>query len=241
MKSFFMWSKYVDIETNRYITLILLAIVENICTISAPLSFAKIITCATINAYSQTTIWILITFFVTIFSHIIKNYVYSTLNNSKKFLLKNELLRGNTETNASQIACGIMVFYDYFKLLIFLFSIIIVAIFLNFKFSIMLLSSILICSFIYLLSKAQFNNIIKFVWPFIIVIQLIILNNALKQQDITLSVFLVISTFINNHLLKPTEIPNHINYLKNLEQLINECKNNSTLNKKQNSTHTKKK
>ena len=241
MKTLFLWFKQSNLKFTDFLSLLMFAFVESICNLLLPLSFANIITSATIQSYTKANLWIIIYFLNSILTILIKNYTDSRLASLKKYIIWNNTSNTHNNKLASTFPNVIVLFYNYLKFVTKTTLIIIFAIYFDYILATALLCSILICYNSNRLKIAKLEQLSNYIWPLLLTILLLLLNSNLSSNQLTISSFLIISTFINNHLLKTDFFPNYfseINYIKKL-LLNNNCKT-TFMHKNQNSTNTKK-
>lgn len=233
MKTLFQWYTQTNLTNKNLIFLIVLAVIESLCNLLLPLSSANIITSASIQFYTKTRLWIIIHLLISILTILITNYTNGKITSLKKIIRQKN--NNSHSDEATTFSNAIVLFYNYLKFITKTILIIIFTVFFDYILAIILTTLIIICYNLNRLKTHKIGPLSNYIWPLALTIVLLLLNNNLQINKLTLSSFLIISTFINNHLLKTDLFPNHFNEIKQIKTLLlNNNTNQNNMHKKTN-------
>lgn len=223
--------KIFNINTKQILTILCFVILETLCYNFTPISFAKVVLHGTNQNFQLATLWAAINFLVQTLNII-------SINIKNSFILS--LSKNNTTTSY------LLVLSDLSLSTLKALSIIIIASIYSILLMTLTTVAILICSLsaIIISTKKHLPNvIIDIIWLIFTFILSLIIVHELSNLQITISAFLLFTSFINTHLTKPHFNTNTINSLKTLKDdtyfILPDCQNMT--NKKNNITNTNKK
>lgn len=231
MKTIIKWFNLMQFKTHEIIKLLCLAIISTICYIFLPLSYTKIATNIIIQNYNLTTLWTTINFLVVILNLIISNITKKHIT-SLNTTHESRLMQKFDSTKATVIITLTLPIYSSLCLILKLTGLIISAGIISLSLALYLVVSICIC---FTLKKVL--NLIKSsdqiiliiidcVW-YVFTFFMILYNiHMVRQQTLSVTTFLVISTFISNHLLKP-EFNNNLSRAINQSSIVINSLSNS--------------
>ena len=210
MKSFFRTVKLLAPNKKECLFLLFLGIIDSGSQIILPLCFAQITTNAVVQNNNLARLWLSINFLITILSLTIKQISIHKINKLNSINFVQFTKKYNKSVAQSLISLTEPIYLNvcyYLKLFILIF----ISFFISINLFIFLTISVILCLFIGFVLKrfkrvsVYTHNIIEYVWLSITTILILILLHDLNKQQISLTSFLVVITFISNHLLKPNK------------------------------------
>ena len=229
MKTILSWLKIANLSKKTYLQLLTFLLLEAICYIILPLSYAKITTSATLQNYSLTSLWAGINLMLQILSIIINSFSSSKISALTKHLT-NKFSLEFEECFVGELSMFLTHIYSGAGFLFRALAIILSATIYSPYLAIYLLIAIVVC----LLISAFGNNLAKkkktsfeslsflpdIIWSGFTYAIILYIIHLLRIQEISLSAFLLLSTFISTHLLKPNFKIALIQKIKNINNIL---------------------
>lgn len=248
------WKNITNTSNKELFTLFSFTILELSCYLFTPISFANIITQVTISNFQLASLWASINFLTQILNIITIN-LKSNFLKLTKFRITTNL---NLSDQNSLIANFILVLADFATNALKLISIIIIASIYSLSLMMFIIVALSTCIIINTIIEnsskntqlKQKNNLIQqnpfvvdTIWSIFMLIIILTTINLINNQKITLTIFLLFTSFINTHLIKPNFNLNLHPYIKSLKKELVSYEKicQKITNKNTNSPHTKKK
>ena len=224
------WIKIIKPSKKQILIFILIMLTDSICYISIPISYANTISSVTAQNMRLSYLWASTIFLTQILGLIIQSVKNNVFNNPQNILY--EKLNLNKKYSLTEKQLFIDFFNSMSDLLLFVFkitAILIISLVYSPYLTLFTTLAIIICltvSFIFQLKTLKENQIanlkviIECLWNFFTFILLIKIINLFSSSNITLSAFLLLSGFVNTHLLKPNFPVDIIARTKHLNKIL---------------------
>lgn len=245
-RSIFKWTQIINLKKSDYVLFFSLTFIEIICFAFSPISFAYITSFAAEQNIQIALLWASINFMLQLLNYFItiikqqrlialNSFVYNILYQSKNYKIEDTKYFSNFLFKFNNLILFV------FKILSIVFISLIYSIYLTLTIIIALIACF-ISSFIInkIRTKKQkpelygyqvliCDTILNCIWlgfSFFIIISAI---NLISNQNITLTVFLLITTFVSNHISKSELTVKHLINLKELKNRIANLNNKNNV------------
>jgi len=219
------WLKRIKVNKKDILYYLLLSVLEIVCYLFLPISYANIATKATQQNFQLTYLWAAINFLVQILNIITLTAKRSFIN-FEKTRIKTNLTTNHPDTKllSSNIADFLSSFNNFFMLVLKLVAILVSASIYSLYLSFYIFIAILICIILsYFIQKSSLKRLENFtlaeqinlkltnlkttvidvVWIISTFVITLITIDLINNQEISLTIFLLLTTFVNTHLIRP--------------------------------------
>lgn len=214
------WLKAVELQNKEILNLFFFIFIETALYIFFPITYANIVSFTSEQNIKRAFLWAIISFMVQILS-LILIALKSTFLNKTNTIITNNLLNHLTSNNKDLIKPTFTIISDYifvlnscFVFFLKLLSIVLIAGIYSTSLMLYTFIAVFICFIIsvFITRKQKIekqpntpnsNLFVDIIWATFTLLIMLAIINLFNNQNITLTVFLLISTFINTHLTKP--------------------------------------
>lgn len=217
------WFKIYSPHKSIFAKHLIFILAEILCYLFIPISFAKIISCISSQSPTSGYLWAGINFLVQLLGGLVRKIKQTFLKN-----LKNEIYKLSHQDNL----CKFLITFDQTLLSLFKMTLIVfLSLIYSWTLAIYVFISFLLTSLLSILVQAKNKNLtllVDLLWYLLTLLLTVKLISLSSNFNISLNSFLVLTSFINTHLLKPNFNNSFFKELKNLN-LLNK-NNNAWIN-----------